>query len=228
MKTNNIHPWKVTVSEAADIQKRLRDSVRYEQPDIERIKFVAGADVSFSKGSDNICAAVVVLKFPELTVVEEKTAVGLATFPYVPGYLTFREGPALISAFEKIQNTPDVIIFDGQGIAHPRGLGIASHIGILLDKPSIGCAKSVLVGKYEMPGVARGSFSPLTKDDKQIGVALRTRTGVSPVFVSVGNRMNIESAMRLVLDCAPRFRLPEPIRKAHLLSNEVRIAQESK
>jgi deoxyribonuclease V len=227
MKTRDIHPWKVTVSEAADIQKGLRENVRFEQPDIEGIRFVAGADVSFSKGSDKIYAAVVVLKFPELVVVEEKTAVASATFPYVPGYLTFREGPSLISAFEKIQITPDVIIFDGQGIAHPRGLGIASHIGLLLDKSSIGCAKSVLVGKYEMPGEIRGSFSPLVKDDKQIGVALRTRTGVSPVFISVGNRMNIEGAMRLVLDCAPRFRLPEPIRKAHLLSNEVRIAQES-
>lgn len=150
----------------------------------------------------------------------------LATFPYIPGYLTFREGPALISAFKKIQNIPDVIIFDGQGIAHPRGLGIASHIGILLDKPSIGCAKSVLIGKYEEPGVTRGSFSPLIKDVRQIGVALRTRTGVSPVFVSVGNKMNIAGAVRLILDCAPRFRLPEPIRKAHLLSNEMRIAHE--
>lgn len=195
--------------------------------DIGRIALVAGADVSFSKGSDAVYAAVVVLSFPELHPIEEKTAAGSAAFPYIPGFLTFREGPVLASAFEKIETSPDVILFDGQGIAHPRGLGIASHLGLLLDRPSIGCAKSVLVGKYAQPGMSRGSFTPLVKDGLQTGVALRTRTGISPVFVSIGHRVDIAGAIGLVLACAPRFRLPEPIRRAHCLANEVRIAQEN-
>lgn len=222
MKVLELNPWQVSVTEAAQIQRELRSRVHPASIDISKIKHVAGADVSFSRGSDDIFAAVVVLTYPGLKVVEEKTAVKTATFPYVPGFLTFREGPALVDAFKKIEIVPDVVIFDGQGVAHPRRFGIASHMGVLLNLPSVGCAKTVLVGTYSEPGETRGSTSPLIKDGEELGVALRTRTGVSPVFVSIGNKIDIRGAIAVVLSCAPRYRLPEPIRGAHNLSNKAR------
>ncbi|HZD59003.1 MAG TPA: deoxyribonuclease V [Anaerolineae bacterium] len=225
MKVLELHPWHVSAHEAADIQRTLRAKVRQTPIDRGQIKYVAGADVSYSRGSDDIYAAVVVLSYPDLHVVEEKVAVRTSPFPYIPGFLSFREGPAVLAAFQKVTITPDVIIFDGQGVAHPRGLGIASHMGLLLDRPSIGCAKSVLVGTYDEPGTERGSWSPLSKGEEQIGVALRTRAAVSPVFVSVGHRIDIWGAIEVVLTCAPRYRLPEPIRKAHLLSNTARAGR---
>lgn len=223
MKVLKLHPWKVSVHQAADIQRELRSKITIAPIDLSKVSYVAGADVSFSRHSDDIYAAVVVLNYPKLDVVEQKTAMAKATFPYVPGFLTFREGPALLATFEKIETDPDVIIFDGQGIAHPRGFGIASHMGLLLDKPSVGCAKSLLVGRYEEPGGGRGSTSPLLdKNNKKLGVVLRTRDRVSPVFVSIGNKIDLKGSVDITLSCAPRYRLPEPIRKAHNLSNEFR------
>ncbi len=222
MKVFKLNPWRVSVTEAADIQRELRSRIQPAPINLDKVSYVAGADVSFSRGSDEIFAAVVILRYPDLTVVEEKTAMTLATFPYIPGFLTFREGPALVEAFKKIETVPDVVIFDGQGIAHPRRFGIASHMGVLLDLPSVGCAKTVLVGKYSDPGEARGSISPLVKDGDEIGVALRTRTRVSPVFVSIGHKIDLAGAIKTVLSCAPRYRLPEPVRMAHNLSNKAR------
>lgn len=223
MNVYKLHPWKVSIHEAAEIQRSLRERIEISPLYLSEVKYVAGADVSFSKYSDDIYAAVVVLNYPELKVIERKTAMAKATFPYIPGFLTFREGPALVAAFLKIRVEPDVIIFDGQGIAHPRGFGIASHMGVLLDKPSVGCAKSLLVGKYGGPGGKRGSTSPLlNKSGKVIGVVLRTRDNVSPVFVSIGNKIDLKGSVEVVLSCAPRYRLPEPTRKAHALSNEFR------
>ncbi|MCL6472843.1 MAG: deoxyribonuclease V [Firmicutes bacterium] len=223
MKVLKPHPWQVSIHEAAEIQNRLRQEIVISPINFESINYVAGADVSFSKYSDDVFAAVVILSYPELSVIEEATASIKTSFPYVPGYLTFREGPALVVAFEKIRVEPDVIIFDGQGMAHPRGFGIASHMGVLLDRPSVGCAKSVLIGKYKEPAITRGSTSPLLdKNGRQIGVALRTRDNVSPVFVSIGNRISLEDSVKVVLSCAPRYRLPEPIRRAHSLSNKIR------
>lgn len=225
MRVFSLHPWKVSTNEAAEIQRELRAKITITPIDISKVNYVAGADVSFSKYSDDIYAAVVVLNYPELKVIERKTAIAKATFPYIPGFLTFREGPALAAAFEKVETEPDVIIFDGQGVAHPRGFGIASHMGVLLDKPSVGCAKSLLVGRYDEPDERRGSTSPLLdKSGKTIGVVLRTRENVSPVFVSVGNKIDLFGSVEVVLSCAPRYRLPEPTRKAHDLSNELRKA----
>lgn len=223
MKVLELHPWQVSTHEAAEIQKRLRQKIVISPINFEKIDYVAGADVSFSRYSEDIFAAVVVLSYPELNLIEEATASVKASFPYVPGYLTFREGPALVEAFKKIKTEPDVVIFDGQGIAHPRGFGIASHMGVLLNKPSVGCAKSLLVGKYEEPARTRGSTSRLLdKNGKQIGLVLRTKDNVSPVFVSIGNRITLEDSVKIVLTCATRYRLPEPTRKAHNLSNKIR------
>ncbi|MHB8842180.1 MAG: deoxyribonuclease V [Candidatus Aquicultor sp.] len=222
MKVLELNPWRVSVTEAAEIQRELRSRIQPAPINLDEVSYVAGADVSFSRGSDEIFAAVAILSYPDLAVVEEKTAMTLATFPYIPGFLTFREGPALVEAFKKIETVPDVVIFDGQGVAHPRRFGIASHMGVLLDLPSVGCAKTVLVGKYSEPGETRGSTSPLIKNGEEIGVALRTRTGVSPVFVSIGHKIDLTGATGVVLSCAPRYRLPEPVRMAHNLSNKAR------
>jgi len=222
MKVINLHPWNVSLERATKIQRELKSKIAISPIDLSKVGSVAGVDVSFSRGSNLVFAAIVVLTYPELDLIEAKTAVEETSFPYVPGYLSFREGPVVLEGFKKLETEPDVVIFDGQGIAHPRGLGIASHLGLFIDKPSIGSAKSVLVGKYEEPGVSRGSTSPLMKDDLEIGVVLRTRTGVSPIFVSVGNKIDISGAVEVVLASAPRYRIPEPIRVAHRLSNEIR------
>jgi len=225
MNVLDIHSWYVSIEQATELQRELRSRITVSAVDLDKVRYVAGVDVSFSRGSNLIFAAIVVLTYPALDFVEVKTAAKETSFPYIPGYLSFREGPAVLEGFKKIEQEPDVVIFDGQGIAHPRGLGIASHLGLFIDKPSIGSAKSVLVGKYEEPDIGRGSTSPLMKDGVQVGVALRTRAGVSPVFVSVGNKIDIAGAVEVILTSAPRYRIPEPIRKAHSFSNEVRTGR---
>lgn len=174
---------------------------------------IAAADASFTKTA--ACGAVAVFKYPSLELVEVQTARAKLKFPYIPGLLTFREGPVLIKAFEKLKADPDIIIFDGQGIAHPQRFGIAAHMGVLLDKPTIGSAKSRLVGEYKTPGQRRGAFSYLYLDDEIVGAALRTRSGVKPVFVSPGHRMDLRSAIAIVLNCSLGYRIPEPIRFVH-------------
>ena len=183
---------------------------------------IAGADVSYAKRPETMYAAVVVMEWPSGEVVEEVTAERRAEFPYIPGLLSFREIPSLLAAFERLRTRPDVIIYDGHGIAHPRGFGIASHLGVLLDAPTIGCAKKRLVGEHEEPGPERGSQVPLRLEGKTIGTVLRTRSKVKPVFISVGHRIGLRSAVRLVLETGGGYRLPEPTRLAHLLSNAAR------
>jgi deoxyribonuclease V len=180
----------------------------------DRIRLIAGADMAFDKRRGLAFASVVVMSFPELAVVEQADAVVPLTFPYVPGLLSFREGPGLLAAFEKIASAPDAVIFDGQGIAHPRRLGLATHVGLWLGIPSVGCAKSRLCGEHEEPGRRKGDAVPLMDGGEQIGVVLRTRTDVKPVFVSPGHLADLESSARLVLECCPRYRLPEPTRLA--------------
>lgn len=215
------HPWPDNYADAVALQEKLRHNLVTDDQTSD-IKLVAGADVSYSKKDVWIYAAVVVMRLPGLEVVEESWAVGKATYPYIPGTLSFREGPVTLKAFEGIKTLPDVIMFDGQGVAHPRGFGLACHIGLLLGIPSIGCAKSVLVGEYEEPASERGSYSPLVYKGEVVGRAVRTRNGVKPVFVSVGHMVGLDTACRVVLDCAGKYRLPEPTRLAHLLVNKVR------
>ncbi len=210
----DLHDWNVTPPEAIRIQERLAPQVITDHPlPLESVRLVAGVDVSVK---DNLSrAAVVVLRFPALEVVETVRAERPTPFPYVPGLLSFREGAVILDAMRRLESTPDVFIFDGQGIIHPRRLGIASHIGLWIDRPTIGCAKNRLTGRNDPVPVERGGYSVLADAGETIGVALRTRTNVKPVFVSVGHRAHLDDARGLVLACAPRYRLPEPVRAAH-------------
>ena len=174
------------------------------------------------KGSDWLFAAVVVLRLHDLQVIDTASATATVSFPYIPGFLSFRECPAVLQACEKLTVKPDCLVCDGQGIAHPRRLGIASHLGLWLDLPSIGCTKSLLVGAYREPGLKRGSTEPLIHRKEQVGVILRTKDNVSPVFVSPGHKITLKKAVEIVLACCTKYRLPEPTRRAHLLVNELR------
>ena len=182
------------------------------------VKTVAGIDVGI-KG-DMACAAVVVLNFPGLDIAAQSTATRRVTCPYIPGLLSFREGPVILDALDRLEHKPDLLIFDGQGIAHPSRLGIASHIGLLSDLPSIGCAKSRLCGQYQEPGVERGSHVLLMDHGEAIGAIVRTRTNVKPVFVSIGHRVDLQTCIDVVLACCRGYRLPETTRLAHRLAEE--------
>jgi deoxyribonuclease V len=187
-----------------------------------RVRLVAGADLSYARESDRFFAAVVVLALPGLEVVERATAVGRSPFPYVPGLLSFREGPLLLRAFGRLTRRPDLVLIDGHGIAHMRGIGIASHMGLLLRTPSIGCAKSRLVGEHGEPGPAPGDWTPLVHEGRRVGAVLRTRRGVKPIYVSQGHRVSLAAAIRWTLRCCAGYRVPEPTRQAHILANRLR------
>jgi deoxyribonuclease V len=178
-------------------------------------KVLAGIDCAFSKDAQRILAAIVVLRLPDFAAVETASAVRKVTFPYIPGLLSFREAPVCIAAARKLRVRPDVFIIDGQGIAHPRRLGLAAHLGLFLDRPTIGCAKSRLTGEYDEPPSEKGAYTLLTDKSEEIGAVVRTRTNVKPVFVSVGNKCVLQDAVRVVLACAAKYRLPEPTRLAH-------------
>ena len=209
--------WDISPQDARKLQKKLAPLV-IRKSALTTIKTVAGIDVGLKGGV--ACAAVVVLAFPELEVVDQTTDRRQITFPYIPGLLTFREGPVILDALDRLERKPDLLIFDGQGIAHPYRFGIASHIGLLADLPSIGCAKSRLCGRYLEPPVERGSHTPLVDHGETIGAILRTRSGVKPVFVSIGHRMDLKTSINVVLACCKGYRLPETTRRAHLLAEE--------
>ena len=218
-----LHDWNLTPREAVELQKQLRARVRVE-PLKRKIETVAGADISFNKFEPTVYAGLVVLRLPTLEVVEEVGVVSETKFPYVPGLLSFRETPSVLEAWAKLKTEPDAVMFDGQGIAHPRRVGIASHVGLLIARPTFGCAKSVLVGKYAEPAAARGSWTPLVdpKNDETVGAALRTKNNVQPIFVSPGHLIDLAGALELTLACDGGYRQPEPTRRAHLLVNALR------
>jgi len=224
MKVRHLHGWNITCNEALAIQQRLKDMlILQDEPFVpRRMETVAGADISCTKGSGMLFAAVTLFSYPSLEILEEARFIDRTDFPYIPGLLSFREGPALLKAFSILRLSPDFIIFDGQGIAHPRGIGLASHMGLCLDVPTIGCAKTILVGSHGEIGAERGSRADLLWKNMLVGAALRTRTGVKPVFVSQGNRITLGSAVDLVLSCCKGYRLPEPVRRAHLAVNAMR------
>jgi deoxyribonuclease V len=186
------------------------------------IRHVAGADVAFT--DRQACAAVLVFSYPDLHLLETATAVARLTFPYVPGLLTFREGPALLKAFSALRRRPDLVLFDGHGVAHPAGFGLASHMGVLLDCPSVGCAKSILVGEWDPDTLAdtRGARMPLVHEGKRIGAGVRTRQGTKPLFVSIGHRVSLRSAIRFALACGAGYRIPEPTRQADIAVADVK------
>ena len=215
MKVEKLHSWQVNITEALDIQRRLARQVsRNSQGTTPR--FIAGVDISAGNAQGVATGAVVVLEYPELQLVETQVAQGRPNFPYVPGLLSFRESPLTLAACEKLSLTPDLILVDGQGIAHPRRLGLASHLGLLLNTPTIGCAKSLLCGQHEEPGIDVGSYAEIVDRDEIVGAALRTRTGVKPVYVSIGHKIDLKTAIHWVLACCRGYRLPEPTRLAHL------------
>jgi deoxyribonuclease V len=226
VKAKNLHPWDVDYRTAVALQAEMREKLILDDGLSGDIRIVAGADISCTKGDDRVFAAVVLLDAATLEVIEEAAYSGRTSIPYIPGLLSFREGPALLQAFGKLRNRPDVALFDGQGIAHPRGFGLAAHMGLILDIPSVGCAKTRLVGTSREPGERRGQQSPLVYNEKRIGAVVRTKDRVKPVFVSQGHRVSLECAVEIVLRCAPRYRIPEPIRRAHILVNKMRVKGE--
>jgi deoxyribonuclease V len=195
------------------LQEKLRDLVSLED-DFAPIRYVAGADLAFDPTTDLAFAGVIVYRFPEMDEVERRSAQRKLRFPYVPGLLSFRESPVLLAAFARLQTDPDLILIDGHGRAHPRLFGIACHIGVLFDKPVIGCAKSLLVGGYQEPEGKRGATASLVFQGERVGIVLRTRDNVKPIFVTQGHRVSLESAVRLVSQCLDGFRIPKPTREA--------------
>lgn len=223
MEIRNLHSWEVTPKEAIEIQLKLQQKFTTSETP-QKIRFVAGADASFSKREKLVHGAVSVFSFPSLDLVERKIATSPLTFPYVPGLLTFREGPVLLECFRKLSNPPDLVLFDGQGIAHPRRMGIATHMGILLDTPSVGCAKSHLYGEFCLPSGPKGAYEYIKdKEGDIIGTCLRTRTNVRPVFISVGYKIELMKAIDIVLSCTKGYRLPEPLRDAHKSAEDLKI-----
>ncbi len=218
----DIPPFPKTVAAARALQERLRGRVRQVPLAFGRIRLVGAADVTYLGEKGTVAAAIVVVDAATGTVVEERTATLRNAFPYVPGYLTFREGPAVLLAWRKLRRKPDAMLFDGHGIAHPRRFGIASHIGVALRVPSVGCAKKKLVGEHAEPGPDRGDWSVLTIEGETVGAVLRTRPGVKPVFVSPGHRADLATSIDLVLRLCSRYRLPDPARRAHELTRELR------
>ncbi len=215
MNARPLHSWQVTTHEAIAIQKRLREQV-VTHTTVGDIRYIAGADIATSKDSPKAYAGVVVLSYPDLEVVEERGIEDEVVFPYVPGLLAFREGPALTKVFAQLRTEPDVLVFDGQGLAHPRGMGIATHMGLLLDKPSIGCAKSLLFGRYQEPEQAKGAWADLRDPHGNvIGAVVRSKPKTTPIFVSIGHRIDLATAIHLSLACTRGYRIPEPTRLAH-------------
>lgn len=219
MQIHHRHQWNVSPQEAIALQETLAADVISDQPiDLAAVRLVAGVDVSVK---DNVSqAAVVILRYPELDVIETVRTQRPTPFPYIPGLLSFREGPVLEEAFQKLQHEPDAFIFDGMGIMHPRRIGIASHMGVWLQKPTIGCGKTYFLGTYDEPALARGAWSTVHHKGDVIGAVLRTRQGVKPVFISPGHLADLPTALDLVLRCTPKYRLPEPIRQAHNAAGE--------
>ncbi len=220
MKIREIHRWDVTPKEAIRIQKDLAKEIILRNT-FNKIKLIAGCDVAFTK--ERSFAAVVVLDYSSLKVIEEVAAFSKINFPYVPGLLTFREAPALLPALRKIKNIPDIFLFDGQGIAHPRRMGLATHLGIILNKSTIGCAKSPLWGKYQQPPEIKGYYTLIKDKEEVIGAVLRTKKAVKPVFVSPGNGIDLKTAIKITLSATINYRLPEPTRLAHQLAGNSKL-----
>lgn len=212
------HEWNVTPQEAIAIQERMRHLV--EPADrLPQIHSVAGVDVHFNGKGRIAQAAIAVLSFPDLKLIDKSLAKRTVTFPYIPGLFAFRELPAVLDALAQLGKPPDVIICDGHGIAHPRRFGIASHLGVLLDQPTVGVGKTLLVGRHiELPR-EKGSWVPLEECEEVIGAAVRTQAGIKPVYVSIGHRISLQTAVRLVIACTTRYRLPETTRAAHMLAS---------
>ena len=219
MKWADLHSWEVSPEEALQIQLRLRNKMSLNNG-FDKIERIAGADVGYLK--DMAIGGVVIMDFPGLEVVEKTFSYSPIKFPYLPGLLAFREGPPLLRAFKKIKSKLDLILFDGQGIAHPRRMGIATHLGLFLGRPTIGCAKSRLSGKYTSVGEEKGDYALLKEGEEVLGAVLRTRRRVKPIFISPGHKIDLPNSIEIVLKCTDKYKLPVPVREAHLFVNQIR------
>ncbi len=219
--------WNLTSREAMRLQEQLRERVVLEDR-FDRIRLVAGADLAFDPKTDLAFAGVIVYRLPELKEVERRMARRKLRFPYVPGLLSFRETPVLLAAFARLRTEPDLILIDGHGRAHPRLFGIACHVGVLFDKPTIGCAKSLLVGECDAPGARAGATTPLILNGQRVGTVLRSRDKVKPIFVTQGHRVSLESAVDLVRQCLDGFRIPKPTREADHYVRDLRRAYQKR
>jgi deoxyribonuclease V len=227
IRVHNLHSWNLTYKGAVDVQRRLQSGLILT-PLEKTVRFVGGADVSYAKKErSHLFGAIVVIDIEKMEVIEAVTEEGEADFRYIPGLLSFREIPVLLKALERIRRVPEVFVLDGQGIAHPRGLGLASHFGLLTDVPSIGCAKSRLVGKHKLGPKRRGAFSYLYFHERKVGAAVCTKDKTNPVFVSPGHRVDIASSINVILSSCHGYRLPEPIRQAHALATSCRVKEAS-
>jgi len=215
-----LHLWIVSVEEAIQIQDALKDRIILKKT-FSEVRTIGGGDVAYSRNGDLLFGAIVVLSFPEMEILDTATADGKIPFPYIPSLLSFREGPILIKTFQRLRLKPDVIIYDGQGIAHPIGMGLASHMGLWLDLPSIGCAKTPLLREFISPGPLKGSYEWIRREGKKVGAVLRTKDGVKPLFVSPGHQIDLSTSNKLILESCRGFRIPEPLRKAHQLAERV-------
>ncbi len=215
VKVERLHSWQVSITQALDIQQRLAAQVS-RSSQVGTPRFIAGVDISADKGRGVATGAVVVLHYPELGVAETKVVTDKLNFPYIPGLLSFRESPLILAACQQLTITPDLILVDGQGIAHPRRMGLASHLGLFLNSPTIGCAKSLLCGTHQLPGAEPGSYAEVVDDGEIIGAALRTKLGAKPIYVSIGHKIDLPTAIHWVMECCRGYRIPEPTRLAHL------------
>lgn len=227
MRVQELHGWEVSTARAREIQLSLAKQVIAED-EVITPRLIAGIDISAPDAQGVARGAVVVLSYPEFGIVEVKVAEGKIRFPYVPGLLSFRESPLILAACEKLCSLPDLVLVDGQGIAHPRRFGLASHVGLFLDLPTIGCAKSILCGQHRPVGEETGSHAELLDKGELVGAALRTKSGVKPIYVSVGHRISLASALQWVIRCCHGHRLPEPTRMAHLAAGGMLTSEPSR
>jgi deoxyribonuclease V len=216
MIIRQLHDWDISVTQARQIQRELSEQVIRNNDRAGRFNTVAGVDISGADSDNMATAAVVVLSYPHNNILEVSTVRGQPPFPYISGFLSFREIPLILKAFQTLSNIPDIVLVDGQGIAHPRRFGLASHLGLILDIPTVGCAKSRLCGSHEMPDSTAGTYSELVDNNEIIGAVVRTKFNVRPLYISIGHKIDLQSAINCVLECCKGYRLPEATRLAHL------------
>ena len=226
MNIRELHPWDVSPKEAIEIQNQLSSRIGIT-PLKKDVKKIAGVDASYSKRDQTMWAAVVVMDMQSLQTIEKGWYKEVVRYPYIPGLLSFREIPTILKALKDLKDEPDLILCDGQGIAHPRRMGIAAHLGLILDIPTIGCAKNLLIGNSKAPPDRKGSFTYIRYKKEIVGASLRTREGVKPVYISPGYGIDLEGSISIIMRCITKYRLPEPIREAHRLSNSLRKQEEA-
>lgn len=225
-RTVELHSWLLTPRQAIELQNQLKGQIKVQPLNLAKVKQILAVDAAYLLKENEIIAVAALFTYPELKQVEAQWVRQKVNFPYVPGLLSFREAPAMLKAVARLTSSWDVVLVDGQGFAHPRRFGLACHLGLWLNCPTVGVGKTVLTGRYQEPAPERGSTAPLLDNGEVVGIVLRTQTNVKPVFVSVGHLVDLPSTVQLCLNCTTRYRLPEPIRQADLLTKRLRRQKE--